>query len=167
MPDRERTRVPDDRSDVLKGFLPQSSPAHPRYTGRSEAERSEEEIKVERKSGRKSVSASLSKMREYRKRYTRHQTACNHLNRNYKISLRSVLEDSILEQSTSQACPSNPSCFQATHRPWQTPVGSIRWLSLPVFIGRLLVSFRSSSPPQVCWLTGESQKEILFCRKKK
>ena len=29
MPDRERKRVPDDRSDILKGSLPKSPPAHP------------------------------------------------------------------------------------------------------------------------------------------
>ena len=28
MPDRERKRVPDDRSDILKGSLPKSPPAH-------------------------------------------------------------------------------------------------------------------------------------------
>ena len=32
MPDRERKRVPDHRSDVLKGSLPQCPPAHPRNT---------------------------------------------------------------------------------------------------------------------------------------
>ena len=30
MPDWERKRVPDYRSEVLKGFLPQGPPAHPR-----------------------------------------------------------------------------------------------------------------------------------------
>ena len=30
MPDRERKRVPDHRSDVLKVSLPQGHPAHPR-----------------------------------------------------------------------------------------------------------------------------------------
>ena len=29
MPDRERKRVPDHRSDVLKGSLPQGPPTHP------------------------------------------------------------------------------------------------------------------------------------------
>ena len=29
MPDRERKRVPDDRSDILKGSLPKSPLAHP------------------------------------------------------------------------------------------------------------------------------------------
>ena len=29
MPDRERKRVPDDRSDVLEGPLPKGPPAHP------------------------------------------------------------------------------------------------------------------------------------------
>ena len=29
MPNRERKRVPDDRSDILKGSLPKSPPAHP------------------------------------------------------------------------------------------------------------------------------------------
>ena len=29
MPDRERKRVPDDRSDILRGLLPMSSPAQP------------------------------------------------------------------------------------------------------------------------------------------
>ena len=28
MPNRERKRVPEDRSDTLKGFLPNSPPAH-------------------------------------------------------------------------------------------------------------------------------------------
>ena len=28
MPNRERKRVPDDRSDILKGSLPKSPPAH-------------------------------------------------------------------------------------------------------------------------------------------
>ena len=32
MPDRERKRVPDHRSHVLKGCLPQGPPAHPRNT---------------------------------------------------------------------------------------------------------------------------------------
>ena len=32
MPDRERKRVPEHRSDLLKGSLPQGSPAHPRNT---------------------------------------------------------------------------------------------------------------------------------------
>ena len=32
MPDRDRKRVPDHRSDVFKGSLPQGSPAHPRNT---------------------------------------------------------------------------------------------------------------------------------------
>ena len=32
MPERERKRVPDHRSDVLKGALPQGPPAHPRNT---------------------------------------------------------------------------------------------------------------------------------------
>ena len=32
MPDADRKRVPDDRSDVLKGSLPQGTPAHPRNT---------------------------------------------------------------------------------------------------------------------------------------
>ena len=32
MPDRERKRVPDHRSDVLKGSLPRGPPAHPRNT---------------------------------------------------------------------------------------------------------------------------------------
>ena len=32
MPDRERKRVPDQRSDVLKGSLPQGPTAHPRNT---------------------------------------------------------------------------------------------------------------------------------------
>ena len=32
MPDRERQRVPDHRSDVLKGSLPQGPPVHPRNT---------------------------------------------------------------------------------------------------------------------------------------
>ena len=32
MPDKERKRVPDHRSDVLKGSLPQDPPAHPRNT---------------------------------------------------------------------------------------------------------------------------------------
>ena len=32
MPDRERKGVPDHRSDVLKGSLPQGPPAHPRNT---------------------------------------------------------------------------------------------------------------------------------------
>ena len=37
MPDRERKRVPDDRSDILKGSLPKSPPAHPWVTlGKSE-----------------------------------------------------------------------------------------------------------------------------------
>ena len=30
MPDRERKRVPDHRSDALKGSLAQGPPAHPR-----------------------------------------------------------------------------------------------------------------------------------------
>ena len=29
MPDRERKRVPDERSDILKGSLPKSPPAYP------------------------------------------------------------------------------------------------------------------------------------------
>ena len=29
MPNRERKRVPDDRSDILTGSLPKSPPAHP------------------------------------------------------------------------------------------------------------------------------------------
>ena len=29
MRNRERKRVPDDRSDILKGSLPKSPPAHP------------------------------------------------------------------------------------------------------------------------------------------
>ena len=32
MPDRERKRVPDHRSDVLKGMSTQGPPAHPRNT---------------------------------------------------------------------------------------------------------------------------------------
>ena len=32
MPDRERKSVPDHRSDILKGFLPQGPPARPRDT---------------------------------------------------------------------------------------------------------------------------------------
>ena len=32
MPDRERKRVPDNRSNALKGYLPQGPPAHPRNT---------------------------------------------------------------------------------------------------------------------------------------
>ena len=32
MPDRERKRVPDHRSDVLKGSLPQGPSAHPMNT---------------------------------------------------------------------------------------------------------------------------------------
>ena len=32
MPDRERKRVPDHRSNVLKRSLPQGPPAHPRNT---------------------------------------------------------------------------------------------------------------------------------------
>ena len=32
MPDRDRKRVSDHRSDVLKESLPQGSPAHPRNT---------------------------------------------------------------------------------------------------------------------------------------
>ena len=32
MPDRERKRFPEHRSDILKGSLPQGSPAHPRNT---------------------------------------------------------------------------------------------------------------------------------------
>ena len=32
MPDRERKRVPDHRSDVFSGSLTQSPPAHPRNT---------------------------------------------------------------------------------------------------------------------------------------
>ena len=31
-PDRERKRVPDHRSDALKGSVPQGPPAHPRNT---------------------------------------------------------------------------------------------------------------------------------------
>ena len=29
MPNKERKRVPDDRSDILTGSLPKSPPAHP------------------------------------------------------------------------------------------------------------------------------------------
>ena len=45
MPNRERKRVPDDRSDILKGSLPKSPPAHPWDTKIrvSEAERRERE----------------------------------------------------------------------------------------------------------------------------
>lgn len=133
-------------------------PFYPRYTGRSEAERREqEEIKIERKSGRRSVSVSLSKCVNIGNdtHVTRHR-ATDYLNRNYKINLRSVLEESVLERSTSQTFPSNPFCFHATHRPWQPLWGLFDDVFLPVFFGGLLVSIRSSSPPQVCWLGGWS-----------
>ena len=39
MPDRERKRVPDDGSDILKGSLPNGPPAHPWDTPRLNEER--------------------------------------------------------------------------------------------------------------------------------
>ena len=47
MPDRERKRVPDDRSDILKGSLTMSPPAHPLGHGKSEYLRSNEENEKE------------------------------------------------------------------------------------------------------------------------
>ena len=47
MPDRERKRVPDDRSDILKGSLPKSPPAHPWGHGKSEYRRLNEEDEKE------------------------------------------------------------------------------------------------------------------------
>ena len=42
MPNRERKRVPDDRSDILKGSLPKSPPAHPWDTEEKEVENTDE-----------------------------------------------------------------------------------------------------------------------------
>ena len=47
MPDRERKRVSDDRSDILKGSLPKSPPAHPFGHGKSEYLRLNEEKEEE------------------------------------------------------------------------------------------------------------------------
>ena len=47
MPNRERKRVPDDRSDILKGSLPKSPPAHPWDTKKSEYLRLNEENEKE------------------------------------------------------------------------------------------------------------------------
>ena len=47
MPDRERKRVPDDRSDILKGSLPQESSCTPLGHGKSEYLRLNEENEKE------------------------------------------------------------------------------------------------------------------------
>ena len=47
MPNREGKRVPDDRSDILKGSLPKSPPAHPWDTKKSEYLRPNEENEKE------------------------------------------------------------------------------------------------------------------------
>ena len=47
MPNRERKRVPDDRSDILKGFLPKSPPAQPLGHEKSEYLRLNEENEKE------------------------------------------------------------------------------------------------------------------------
>ena len=44
---RERERVPDDRSDILKGSLPKSPPAHPWERGKSGYLRPNEENEKE------------------------------------------------------------------------------------------------------------------------
>ena len=51
MPDIERKRVPDDRSDILKGFVPKSPPAHSWDTGKSEYLRMNRENEKENRDG--------------------------------------------------------------------------------------------------------------------
>ena len=47
MPNRERKRVPDDRSDILKGYLTKSPPAQALGHGKSEFLRLNEENEKE------------------------------------------------------------------------------------------------------------------------
>ena len=47
MPDRERKRVPDDRSDIPKGFLPKSTSCTPLGHGKTEYLRLNEENEKE------------------------------------------------------------------------------------------------------------------------
>ena len=47
MPDRERKRVPDDRSDILKGSLPKKSSCTPLRHGKPEYLRLNEENEKE------------------------------------------------------------------------------------------------------------------------